>query len=508
MRYSLIFLMLIIISSCVSPPPRTANETPPVRLIYTSNRHGEIEPCGCQVNQIGGMQRLQTFLEGEWKKTGPLVFADAGDTFFSAYPLNPRRREQEILRARVIAEGYRRLRLDAFTPGERDFGAGMEVLKDLESLSGASFVAANLRTAGGELLFPPFVIKEKEGVKVAFIGIVDVKAFETLTDLKVTESEAAIASAVKSAKSGGAEMIVLLSHSGLSRDRAMAKTAGVDVIVGAHSLDVLTNAAVEGKTLIVQPHNEGQQIGFLQWNRAEPLKSDHRLVDLGKDLHADNEIDKLMAEYREKIRQLAVQDSASVGVSASSVKFVANPGQCRTCHQKQYDFWAKTKHASAYLVLFAKNQHFDPECIMCHSIGFEDPRGFRKIAEPIVLTGKPARKAGSPFVETLMKKVFAVDTGKGALDSRTHPKRYAKLKKKYHDEVRKLEEAGKISNLYIGVQCEHCHGNRSGHPDPAVQTLKKVNETSCRSCHTPPNAPEFNPATMEKVACPLSSAKS
>src|SRR5207253_680147 len=111
--------------------------------------------------------------------------------------------------------------------------------------------------------------------------------------------------------------------------------------------------------------------------------------------------------------------------------------------------------------LYAKNQHFDPECIGCHSLGFEQPGGFDKIAKPIVLEKPPKQAKGTTFVEDLMKRVFKGDK-KGALDSRTDPARYAALKKRYHEQVHALEKKDNLKRIYIGVQCEHCHGNRAG----------------------------------------------
>ena len=65
--------------------------------------------------------------------------------------------------------------------------------------------------------------------------------------------------------------------------------------------------------------------------------------------------------------------------------YVANASQCRSCHEEQYQFWSKTKHAAAYLVLFSKQSHFDWECMGCHSVGFGKPEGFSRIAHPLIL---------------------------------------------------------------------------------------------------------------------------
>ncbi len=102
-----------------------------------------------------------------------------------------------------------------------------------------------------------------------------------------------------------------------------------------------------------------------------------------------------------------------------------------------------------------------------------------------------------------MKTVFGPEIKNGPLDSRQQPARYEKLAKRYHTELKKLEDSGRIEKWYMGVQCEHCHGLRDGHPDPKVPTLKKVNVESCKTCHAPPNAAPFEAKMLQKVACPL-----
>ena len=54
---------------------------------------------------------------------------------------------------------------------------------------------------------------------------------------------------------------------------------------------------------------------------------------------------------------------------------------CKKCHEHAYDIWAKTPHSHAYKTLVdAKhpgNRQYDPECIVCHTVGFAHETGFR-----------------------------------------------------------------------------------------------------------------------------------
>ncbi len=504
------FFILFLLAGCSRPQVAVKDARTPgkgLRIYYTANRQGELDPCGCAVNQIGGLGRLQAFLDNEGKSGGerPVFFGDAGDTFFSAPQLPERRLKDEIWRARYIANVYRWFGVDAFTPGERDFAAGLSTLKSLETVSGALAVSANLTGDDGKLLFERTHVFDKKGIKVGVTGVSDEKAIERVKGVKALPAEEALKGALAELKASGAEVIVVLSHLGLTRDKTIAKDSGIDLIIGSHSLDALSEPIHVGDTMVVQPLPQGEQIGIFDFTAEKRV---HRLADLGKDLDAENRVTKWIDRYKREVRDRALAESDKVQPPASDKPFVANPMYCRNCHQKQVDFWQTTKHASAYLVLYAKNQHFDPECISCHSIGFESPAGFQRISQPIALLGDTAAKKGKkdlPFVEQLMKKVFASEAKLKPLDSREQPARYAGLKKRYHDEIGKLFADDKIEHLYIGVQCEHCHGIRAGHPNPEIPTIKKVAEKTCRGCHTPPHDTTFDFEKMvKKVACPLS----
>lgn len=474
---------------------------PAVRIFFSANRQGEIEPCGCQVNQIGGLNRFKAYLDEDKRKIPTdALLVDSGDTFFSVNPLTETRRKPELSRARVIARAYQMMKLDALTPGERDFAGGIDGLRELQILTGATFLTTNLVDKTGKPLFERTRIVNRGGLKIGLFSLSDEKAFSGITDVKVLPPGPVLKQVVEEFRNQKVDKVVLLSHLGLIQDREIAGMGGIDVILGSHSMDILPSPEVVNGVGIMQPQNEGQQLGVFDLYAASGKYSGF-LVDLSKKYDVKNSISTLMSHYKAEVREIALSQGNSPANSTKARPYVAHPNQCRQCHAAQYDWWEKTKHASAYLVLYAKNQLFDPECIGCHSVGFQKEGGFQKMSQPIVLKED---KKNPPYIEQLMKKVFASDPGEGPLDSRTDPKRYEKLKATYHQEINVLEKSGKILNLYAGVQCENCHGNRQGHP--GVLTQKKVSTGTCLECHKAPNAPVWDEATVEKklkeIGCP------
>ncbi len=475
-----------------------------VRVYFAGNREGEVGPCGCQVHQLGGLDRLVSYFAAEKPETEATVFVESGDSFFSLPQMEPGRLEREKLKARLMAGIFKRLSLDAFCPGERDFAGGLAFLKELEKASGAVFLAANLTTLDGKHPFAASRLVERAGLKIGLVGVVGAEAFQGVTSVRIAGPAEVLRTEISELRAKGAQAIIVLSHQGLEADRTTAGLEGVDLIVGAHSLDALAEPIRVANTAIVQTQNQGQQIGRIRLKLPERQWLDHKVTDLDVDTVSDEAVLKAIADNKEAIRQMGLKQSVHSAPTLDGRPYVANSAYCKNCHSKQYDFWAGTKHSSAILVLFAKNQHFDPECISCHALGFEQPGGFSSIAHPFVLAPTQKKQKGA-LVETLLKGVFAADVGKGPLDSRTDPQRHAKLHLAYWKSIRQLEQAGTLKQNFLGVQCEHCHGNRNGHPGEGVATLKKVNEVSCKGCHTPPHAEPYDSRKFDRVACPLSS---
>ncbi|MBY0372024.1 hypothetical protein K2X33_15170 [bacterium] len=461
-----------------APPGPLSGATGKVTVYSIGDRHGEVKPCGCPRVQLGGMTRLFAYADAHQAAQGTQFFADSGNSFFSLPTLPPTRQEDEKARAELIADAYRMLGVSALVPGKRDLTLGQETLRQLAERAGIALLAANLKDAVGKPVFTRQQVFERDGIKVGITGVVDAEAAWAPWQIDPNGAK----DALRALKAQGAQLTVLMIQK--------AEQAGKYNHLG-YDLELLA------------PVEEGKSVAYASW-------------DLGTGKVTDSAHEELTPEWEKPGRFTAVYDrhlaqakESTVGKAAAPVKTVkgawdAQAHRCQECHAKQYDFWQGTKHASAYLVLFAKDQHFDPECISCHTLGYGSSKGFTDIASPLRRAGEAPRKAGEmPFVEGFFKDIFSEDTGKGALDSRVEPKRYAALKERYHASLKKWTDENTGSKVYLGVQCEHCHGNRTGHPGPSFKRVGKVQPKSCTSCHQPPHDPSFNFAERQpKVACP------
>lgn len=497
-RLFIYFGLILCVNSAVFASREIASTKDGISVFYTSNRQGEVEPCGCQMGQIGGIDRFWTFLSKNRELGSASLFVDAGDTFFSASQVSKFRQDQEKYRSELIADAYQKMNLDFFSPGPRDLAFGWDTLSKLALRSGAVTVSTNISPKKRPEWLKTSVLTKVAGYQVAILGLGRGEDYTNESDLKAEPWEKALESELSQLKVKP-DIIIVLSHLGMRLDRELALKMPKGIIVGSRSLDVTEKPVFVNNAVIVQPTIEGQVAGKLFYPVSAPARVEHRLVSLDEKYDMRNPISTLIEKYKNSVRETAISSRAPTKEEAAH-PYVAKAAFCKNCHELQYNFWQGTHHASAYLVLFAKNQHFDPECIACHSLGFRESGGFSRIAYP--MEGEKGEK-NLPYIEVIMNRVFEGDNKTAALDSRVQPQRYRSLKKKYHEEIDKEFTAGNVEKLYVGVQCEHCHGNRHNHP--AVKKPKvKVEPSACLKCHRPPNDTSFDfKKSLPKIACPL-----
>jgi 5'-nucleotidase/UDP-sugar diphosphatase len=97
------------------------------------------------------------------------------------------------------------------------------------------------------------------------------------------------------------DYIILLSHSGLNKDRELAKEfPGINLIIGGHSQDHLTEPVKVGNALIVQAGESGYYQGVLQllFKNKKVSSYNDQLVLLDSHIKNDPEILKIISEYR------------------------------------------------------------------------------------------------------------------------------------------------------------------------------------------------------------------
>jgi hypothetical protein len=478
----------------------------PISLIATGNHLGNLGPCGCPTDPKGGLDRL-----AEWKSVTKAagLWVDSGQNLFPFEELNPDLAAEWKAKAGVMGRAYRQLGVQFGLPAANDFAAGKEFLKNWYENAGMQAVAANLVAKDDNA----FWSKWKEwkhpasAERWAITGVVavDTDTAEIKKWAEVLESRAALSTVMAEIRSAGIQNVVVLSSMAADVNSKIALIEEPRFIVTS-SADISDKPARLHSTWMIQNRREAQSVFHSSGEGTQETVQETFLSEKWSPKSvAAVEVRSWVEQLNRANRVVAVKKTQKTAKQGKG-EYVANPYLCKTCHLPQYQFWEKTQHSSAYLALFSKNQHFDAECVGCHSVGFQEKAGFSSIADPLVVKGAAPRKAGEkPVLESVLETVFKEDGNETALDSRTQPERYSKLKARYHSEMDARAANPGWSKVYIGVSCENCHGNRHAHFASAVKkrTGHKITATTCLQCHTAQRDPEFAFKTdLPKVACP------
>ena len=146
--------------------------------MYTGGLKGYFEPCGCQADMLGGFPRLFSLFDGLPKTRPPFVFCWMLEIcFFEKLKISKAKKAQSRLKARMIAELFKKQRYRALGVGPYDLVYGIKELKALTERSGAQVLAANLLDIKTkQLLFPASVVLRTNSLRLGFFSLTGVPA--------------------------------------------------------------------------------------------------------------------------------------------------------------------------------------------------------------------------------------------------------------------------------------------------------------------------------------------
>jgi 2',3'-cyclic-nucleotide 2'-phosphodiesterase (5'-nucleotidase family) len=159
---------------------------------------------------------------------------------------------------------------EAWSPGNHDMDISQENLINLTRIATFPTVSANLKNLEDE--FPvnnkPFVIKEKNGVKIGLIGIISEGLFSLvnknrLTGIKVLPTVPTLQRLVDSLKPH-TDILVALTHQGYEEDSVLATSInGLNVIVGGHSHTRLRKPKFINGIVVAQTGSSCENLGVV-----------------------------------------------------------------------------------------------------------------------------------------------------------------------------------------------------------------------------------------------------
>ena len=153
-----------------------------IRLVLTSNVNGETDPCGWKKKPMGGLARKSTIIKDLKSEGHDVIVADAGNLFFKKDKLSSGVTIDHAKEtANIIVDCFNIIGCDVFSPGSHDYAAGFDFMQQLQKKSNFPYISANIFGKNGEKLYDPYIIVEKQGKKIGFIGLSSVFLNEKLT---------------------------------------------------------------------------------------------------------------------------------------------------------------------------------------------------------------------------------------------------------------------------------------------------------------------------------------
>lgn len=292
-----------------------------ITILHTNDIHGHLEPWRGWDGELegelrGGFDRLAARIQEARAAAAPgsVLLLDAGDTIGDT--MLAVQTEGRALIEAMNAAGY-----DAMVVGnhEPDFTAAKLRSRIAEARFPVLAANISLRSTGA-LFTRPYVLREVNGIKVGILGLAYpntplTSAKKNVEALRFGEAVEAARKYVPRLRREGAQIVVALTHLGLSADKNLAeKVDGIDVIVGGHSHNRMKEALRVGRTLIVQAGAHGSDLGRLDLTIAKGRIVAHRRTLLPVTADAR---DGRMAEIIGRLRAPhAASANASIGRAA------------------------------------------------------------------------------------------------------------------------------------------------------------------------------------------------
>ena len=229
-------------------------------ILFTSDVH-------CGVDQNFGLAGLAQVRKGYEDAGYYTLLVDDGD-FIQGEPIGTMT-EGEALIDLMNAVGY-----DVAIPGNHEFDYGMDRFLELAEETEFPYISCNFNKEG-ELVFAPYVIKEFDGVKFAFVGITTPYTLTSSTPRYFQDEEGNFAygffqsddgellyskvqEAVDAAREEGADYVIAMAH--LGNEAICAPYTYADVITHTSGIDVFLDGHSHDTDQVIVKNKNGEEV--------------------------------------------------------------------------------------------------------------------------------------------------------------------------------------------------------------------------------------------------------
>lgn len=268
--------------------------------------------------RMGGMDRVATVVKAIRAERGAsnVLLLDGGDTWQGSWTTLQSKGQDMV-------DVMSALKVDAMT-SHWEFTLGADRVKEIIEKAPFDFLAQNVRSIEWqEPVFKAQNFYERGGAKIAVIG----QAFPRtpianprwmIPDWEFGIRESDLAKEVETARAGGADLVIVLSHNGFDVDRKLvSRVKGIDIILTAHTHDAMPGALSVGETLMIATGSHGKFVSRIDLDvRGKKIAGyRYKLIPIFADAIAPDPemramIEKIRAPYQKDLsRELARTES-------------------------------------------------------------------------------------------------------------------------------------------------------------------------------------------------------
>lgn len=300
---------VFVAATAFAPTPAAAAATGDVTILFNGSVRGELDDCGCPSRPLGGLARRAHVIEGLKATHADPILLDAGGLFGD--PTADTAAQTLFLAEETAALGY-----ELAGVGPYELGHGVDFVRQVAAASGLQFVSANV-TRGGDLLFEPYRVIERNGVKVAVTSVFDPEYLQAefmkrTEGLEATDASDAVAKWLPEMTSN-ADVVVVLSNLKQAntvrflRDLKQGGHDEVDLIVDAVVSRALDQPRRFGTTQIVAANNRGKHVGQVDLRVEDGALTavENTIHFLDLDLPEDEALAARVADFHESRRAVA-----------------------------------------------------------------------------------------------------------------------------------------------------------------------------------------------------------
>ena len=329
MHRKFVAILLILALAMVSEPATAEAQSSAERqvtILYTNDFHSAVDPIPAYwlpgSPRLGGAAVLAGYVNRFRQNDSTVFLFDAGDMFTGLI--------SNLTRGEALMELMRAMKYDAFGIGNHEFDYGSDNFEKQMNRVPYPVLGANIFYKGTRNRYSrPYVILERNGVRLGVIGIIGENARRValpsgITNLDFEDPATAIAPLVKELR-GQVDLVVVIAHQGrtgpqqtdaeahpeVQRDfdedvKLVGNVPGIDVFVGGHAHRGIEVPYVHPKTgtIVVQTYGYGTRLGYLKLTVRDGKIVSHQgeLVKTWSDsIQPDAGVAALIARYKMEI---------------------------------------------------------------------------------------------------------------------------------------------------------------------------------------------------------------